>query len=111
MTKSPAARPVAFDSTTSPTAAPSITSPIFTGSAYVRIPVMRPRMYGSTDQYLLFTSTCPSDGAAKAASTSEKSDSFGKPTGRAASLNCRFTDGFGPECAADIGTHYLSDEG
>src|SRR5690242_13252462 len=73
------------------------------------MPVMRPRMYGSTDQYLPCTSTCPSAGSGIGASTSEKSDSLGKPTGRAASLNCRVTEGKGPKCGADIGLYYLSD--
>src|SRR5215469_14550003 len=69
---------------------------------------MRQSMYGSTDQYALFTRTCPSAGAGIGASTSAKSDSLGKPTGRAASWNCRFTDGKGPNRAADIGLYYLS---
>src|SRR5579863_6820664 len=71
------------------------------------MPVMRPRMYGSTDRYRLFASTCPSVREGMGDCASEKSDSFGKPTGRSASLNCRFTLGNGPSLVADIGLHYL----
>src|SRR4051812_47749542 len=46
---------------------------------------MRPRMYGSTDMYVLRTSTSPGPGSGSSTSTSRKSVGFGWPWGRAAS--------------------------
>ncbi len=50
-----------------------------------------PRMYGSTESHCERTSTSPGVGSGISDSTSAKSESFGKPSGRAASVICRFT--------------------
>ena len=49
-TTSPFARPGYFDSSTSPTVAPTITCPSSTDCAYDLVPLMRPRMYGSSER-------------------------------------------------------------
>src|SRR6266568_6661084 len=51
---------------------------------------MRPRWYGSMDAQRMRTSTSPVSGARTVESSSAKSDSLGKPTGRAASVTRRF---------------------
>src|SRR3954452_23987075 len=47
---------------------------------------MRPRMYGSTDMNVLRTTSSPSAGSATSVSATAKSDGWGAPTGREASL-------------------------
>src|SRR6266481_5982457 len=54
---------------------------------------MRPRMYGSTDTYSARTRISPGPGSGTAVSISLKSDSFGIPDGRAASVTCLFDCG------------------
>ena len=89
VTQSPASKPGCRDSTTRPTAPPSTTSPTSNGPTYVRMPVMRLRMYGSTETKTFRTATSPSAGSRAAASRSSKSDSFGSPCGRAARMTSR----------------------
>ena len=52
------------------------TSPSSYGATYVRTPVMRPRMYGSTETKTLRTSTSPSPGSRSSSSRSSKSVSL-----------------------------------
>src|SRR4051794_15997017 len=54
---------------------------------------MRPRMYGSTDMNVLRTTSSPSAGSATSVSASAKSDGWGAPTGREASLISRLVKG------------------
>src|SRR5271154_3651139 len=63
---------------------------------------MRPRMYGSTERKSVRSRICPSARAGIGASTRRKSDSFGIPTGRAASVNWRLTVGSGLAALAVI---------
>src|SRR3954468_15609348 len=62
---------------------------------------MRPRMYGSTDMNVLRTISSPSSGSATSVSASAKSDGFGSPTGRDASLISRLVKGI-PGHARDL---------
>src|SRR3954453_23631605 len=50
---------------------------------------MRPRMYGSTDMNVLRTTTSPSSGSPTSTSASWKSDGWGSPAGREASVISR----------------------
>src|SRR3954447_26864539 len=52
-------------------------------------------MYGSTDMYVLRTTTSSSSGSATSASASWKSDGWGSPAGREASLISRLVHGMG----------------
>src|SRR5688572_145515 len=54
---------------------------------------MRPRMYGSTDMNVLRTISSPSAGSATSVSASSKSDGWGSPFGREASLTSRLVKG------------------
>src|SRR3954451_11162474 len=56
---------------------------------------MRPRMYGSTDMNVLRTTTSPSSGSPTSASASWKSDGWGSPAGREASLISRLVQVIG----------------
>ena len=89
VTQSPGAKASWRESTTRPTAPPSIGSPTSNGPTYVRMPVMRLRMYGSTDTKTFRTTTSPAPGSRAGASRSSKSDSFGSPCGRAARITSR----------------------
>ena len=88
-TQSPSAKPGSFDATTRPTDPPSIASPTSYGSTYVRMPLMRLRMYGSTETKTFRTTTSPAAGSRSSTSRNAKSDSFGAPCGRAASTTSR----------------------
>jgi hypothetical protein len=77
------------DATTVPTAAPVSGSPSANGGTYDFASFMRPRMYGSTDISVFFTSSSPSPGGPTSACASEKFASAGSPLGRLASLISR----------------------
>src|SRR3954471_22454524 len=74
-----------WDSTTSPTAPPDMTSPTSNGGAYDLTSRMRPRMAGSTLMIRLRTRICPSPGAGISVSTTSKLSCVGTPSGREAS--------------------------
>src|SRR5438876_8745477 len=66
---------------------------------------MRPRMYGSTDMYVLRTSTWPSEGAGSSTRASEKLSADGQPLGREASRISRDVIGglYGGTRSAHVG--------
>ncbi len=74
-----------FDAITVPIAAPSSGLPTSNGGTYDFASFMRPRMYGSTDISVFFTSTSPSPGGPTSAVASAKFASVGSPCGRDAS--------------------------
>jgi hypothetical protein len=55
------------------------------------MPLIRLRMYGSTETKTFSTSASPSPGSASGSSRSSKSDSFGMPSGRARRTIARLT--------------------
>src|SRR5262249_9951705 len=92
-TQSPSPNPSCLDARTRPTAAPSTVSPSSYGPTYVRMPLIRPRMYGSTETSTLRTATSPASGSRSTASRSSKSLSRGSPSGRATRTTSRLTLG------------------
>src|SRR5881397_3196385 len=90
-TRSPALKRRSLLSTTSPRFTDVMTSPTSSDLAYERASLIRPRWYGSTEAQRVRTSASPGWGEPISTSSSAKSDSCGKPTGRAASVMRRFT--------------------
>src|SRR5438105_4730416 len=89
-TSSPGSKRGSWLATTSPSVCEVMTSPTSSGVAYERASLIRPRWYGSSETHNARTSTSPASGSPIFASSRAKSDSCGKPAGRAASVIRRF---------------------
>src|SRR6185503_2384253 len=79
---SPARKSGWRDSTTSLTVCPHITSCRFTDAAYDGPSLIRPRMYGSSERYVVRRRTSPSLSAGIGPSTVSKLSAVGMPAGR-----------------------------
>src|SRR6266550_4394637 len=90
-TRSPALKRESLLSTTSPRFTDVMTSPTSSDFAYERASLIRPRWYGSTEAQRMRTSASPAWGEATSTSSSAKSESCGRPTGRVARVMRRFT--------------------
>src|SRR6266571_1722488 len=90
-TRSPGLKRGSLLSTTSPRFTDVMTSPTSSDLAYERASLIRPRWYGSTEAHRMRTSASPTWGEATSTSSRAKSESCGRPTGRAARVMRRFT--------------------
>src|SRR3989454_4425771 len=90
-TRSPGLKRGSLLSTTSPRFTDVMTSPTSSDLAYVRVSLIRPRWYGSTEAHRMRTRASPAWGEPTAISSSAKSEFCGRPTGRAARVMRRFT--------------------
>src|SRR3954471_24031915 len=92
-TVSPVANLAFFDSTTSPTVPPIITSPSSCLAAYDLPSFIRPRMYGSSESQRFFTSTSPSRSGGSGTLSIRKLSSLTHPEGRLARSTRLFSTG------------------